>query len=322
MNIAHFTFEYPPSSTGGLGTYIEGLVNFQRDMNNTVDVFFLDTDSAPAGTIPLPFYVNKELIFYKTKQIMDLSSNGLYDIVVIHDWAGILVSQPIWKQNIPLITTCHLPLAWDVGYYSDLPCDFSDKLEFCAMSQCDLVIAVSSCLGQHLNKEYPFTRGKTKVVHNGVDLNFFTPGEKEFAPILLYVGRFVEQKGFDLIPDIFRNVKHIHPDIKLKIAGTGPLKQLVIHKLKNYGLYDSTEFYDFSPPNKILELYREAAVVLMPSRYEPFGLVAIESMATETPVVASNTGGLAEIIDNSINGFLIDHNEITGYSMLYHAFYK
>jgi len=314
MNIAHFTFEYPPSTTGGLGSYMESLVSYQKKLGDRIDVFFLDSCKPPSGTISLPFYLNGTLIYYNQKQLRELCNAGKYDAVICHDWAGALVSQPFYKQFIPLITTCHLPLSWDIGYYPDLPCDYADRLEFFAMAQSDLVIAVSNSVKQFLNRIYPFTQTKTEVVHNGIDTGFFQPGKKASQPILLYVGRFVEQKGFDLLPDIFALLKNSHTDLLFKIIGTGPLKSEIIKKLQDLNLLSSIKVYDFSDQQMVLELYREAAVVVIPSRHEPFGLVAAESMATETPVVASDVGGLGEIISDMEDSFLVPANDVKGFA--------
>lgn len=282
-------------------------------MGDRVDVFFLDNGEPPDGTISLPFYRDGELISYSLDQISRLSNGVQYDLIVCQDWAGIFVSQPLWKQPIPLVTTCHLPLAWDIGYYADLPCQFADQLEFFAMARSDLIIAVSNAVKQQLEKSYTFTKGKISVAHNGTDTSFFSPGIKSDRPIVLYVGRFFENKGFDLLPEIFLLLKQSHPNLFFKVIGVGPLKSEVLKKFTDLRLIDSIQFYDFSPLEKVLELYREAAVVVIPSRHEAFGLVAIESMATTTPVVASNIGGLKEIITHSEDGFLVPPNDVRSF---------
>ena len=259
-----------------------------------------------------------QLAYYRKEeaaqnQINKLNNHMQYDVVVCQDWAGILTSQSLWKQPIPLITTYHLPLAWDIGYYADLPCDFATQLEFYAMAQSDLIIAVSHAMKKHLEDSFTFTKGKIDVIHNGTNTSFFSPGIKSNQPILLYVGRFFEQKGFDLLPEIFYQLKRIHPNLFFKIIGVGPLKQEVVNKLKNLGLVKSFQIFDFAQQEKVLELYRESSIVIMPSRYEPFGLVAIESMATATPIVASDVGGLREIITHGEDGFLVAPNNVMGF---------
>lgn len=315
MNIAHFTFEYPPSTTGGLGTYLQGLVEYQKGMGDQVDVFFLSNEQPPARTIHLPFYKNEQLVSYNLNQINQLCKHVKYDVVVCQEWEGILASQPLWTQGIPLVTTCHLPLAWDIGYQAeDIACKFAGELEFFAMAQSDLIIAVSNSVKRQLEQSYTFTQGKIKVVHNGTDTSFFSPGIKSDQPIVLYVGRFGEQKGFDLLPDIFSLLKQSHPRLLFKIIGIGPLKSEVSKKFEALNLAKSIQFYEFSPPEKVLELYREATVVIMPSRFEPCSLVAIESMATGTPLVASNVGGLAEIITHGEDGFLVRSNDVSNFA--------
>jgi glycogen(starch) synthase len=306
MRIAQFTFEYPPNTSGGLGTYMKGLVEHQRKMGDSVDIFFLSNDAPPQGAISTPFYTEGELVSYTLEQIFERNNNKEYDAIVCQDWAGLIASQPFWKSNAPLVLSCHLPLAWDIGYYEDLPCDFADKLEFCAMLSADLVITVSNSVKRHIEKAYPFAREKVSVVYNGTDTDFFSPGIKSSRPTVLYVGRFFEQKGFDLLPEIFYLLNKRHPDLLFKVIGTGPLETAVLDRFKELNIHDFVEVYTFASQDRILKLYREASVVVMPSRFEPFGLVAIECMATGTPLVASNVDGLSEIIDHGIDGFLAE----------------
>jgi glycosyltransferase involved in cell wall biosynthesis len=316
MNVAHFTPEYPPSTTGGLGTYMQGLIEYQRQMGDRVDIFYVWRGDAPAGTLSLPFDEEGLLRTYTLSDIQTAGGAGRYDVVVCQDWPGILASQPSWRKHAPVVTTCHLPLAWDIGYYDDLPCQYAKDLEFFAMAQSDRIIAVSNSVKRHLESEYSFVQGKTSVVYNGTDTSFFSPLDSKKAradassPVVLYVGRFFEQKGADLLPVIFAALKQRRADVRFKVIGVGPLKDDLLRDFHSHGLLDSLDFFDFSPLKFVLELYREADVVIMPSRYEPFGLVATECMATGTPLVASNVGGLSEIITHGHDGFLVNSEDV------------
>jgi glycogen(starch) synthase len=137
---------------------------------------------------------------------------------------------------------------------------------------------------------------------------------KPERPIVLYVGRFFEQKGFDILPELFAVLKGRHPDVSFKVIGTGPLREAVCRQFEERGLMDCLTLHEFSSQDKVLSLYREAAAVVMPSRHEPFGLVATETMATATPLVASKVGGLKEILNHEEDGFLVAPDDIAGFA--------
>ena len=314
MRVAHFTFEYPPSTTGGLGTYLQGLVKYQRSVGDVVDIYFLDEREPPPGTLSLPFYPGGVLQAYTLSDIQARQPTAEYDVVVCQDWAGILASRPLWRRTASLVMTCHLPLAWDLGYYDDLPCQFAGELEFFALAQADGIIAVSEAVRKHLVEAFPFVQDRVRVVANGTDTNYFSPAADVSQSTVLYVGRFFEQKGADLIPRIFAEVKRRRPQQRFVVIGTGPLKDSILADLHICGLMDSLDFFDFAPQDKVLALYRDAKVVVMPSRREPFGLVATESMATGTPLVAASVGGLQEIVTDGHDGLLVASEDVEGFA--------
>ena len=314
MKIAQFSYEYPPRTWGGLGIYLQGLVEFQRKAKDHVDVFFLGEGSPPDGLHSLPFLTDGELVSYTLQEIAERSRGVDYDAVICQDWPGIVASRALWKRGVPLVVTCHLPLAWDIGSFEDVPCPFAKQMEMMSMACADSIIAVSQAVRDELEQSYSFTRGKIRVVHNGSDTTLFSPGAKTDTPTVLFVGRFVEQKGFDLLPEVFASLSQRHPGLRFRIIGTGPLQESVVRRLEERGLAHQTTFYDFSSQDTVLALYREATVVVMPSRFEPFGLVATESMATATPVVASRVSGLAEIITDGEDGFLVSPDDVHGFA--------
>lgn len=311
LRLAHFTPEYPPNTTGGLGTYLVGLVTHQHRCGDEVDVFFVGEEQAPPGTIHAMFQRDSSVLVAPSQKVLDSLSGGKrYDLVVCHDWAGIVTCRPFWMRGIPVVTTCHMPLAWDTGAFPDLPCPVSRELEFLAMARANRVIAVSRAVASHLQIHYPFTEEGISVVHHGTDISFFHPGPpiELRPPLLLYIGRYFENKGFDLLPDIFHLLSEDHPNLHLAVIGIGPLRAAVEARFVEMGLNSRVQFYDFGPRDVVRNLLHAATVVVVPSRHEAFGLVAIESMACGVPVVASNVFGLTEVITHNQDGLLVPPN--------------
>ncbi|MGW0548500.1 glycosyltransferase family 4 protein [Streptomyces altiplanensis] len=307
MLVAHFSNEYPPETTGGLGTYMEALITHQRDQGDDVDLFYLGPSPLRTRSVHLPAFDGDQLRTYASGELARRSGGRRYDVVVCHDWPGIVVSQELWKKGVPLVYTCHLPLTWDIGEFDDVPCAFSREMEFSALAHADAVVAVSASVAGDLTTRFPFTAGKTHVIHHGTDTGFFRPpaGRSVREPeTVAYIGRFYEQKGFDLLPEIFAAVRTGRPGVRFEIMGVGELEAPVRRRLRELDLHDRVTWHPFSALDTVRALYQRASVVLMPSRLEPFGLVAIEAMACGAPLVAADTGGLGEIVRDGETGLL------------------
>lgn len=146
------------------------------------------------------------------------------------------------------------------------------------------------------------------VIPNGVDLSIFRPSHHPPSAreqTILFVGRLVSQKGVDVLLRAFRVLLFRFPAARLIIAGDG-YEALYLQRLSRYlGIFEEVSFLGWQSASSLVRLYQNARAVAIPSRYEPFGLVALEALACATPVVASETGGLAEIIRNGVDGYLV-----------------
>lgn len=304
MRVIHSSFEFPPQSTGGLGTYLNDLIELQLDCNDNVALAYHGDGhvAPPCQALFLPsFGPLGQLLTHPA------DSYGAVDLLISHDWQGLAATSELWGRGVPLIYTCHLPLQWDVGEFSDIPCPYDRELEFTGILCADAVICVSTAVEAHLHKQYPFCRGKTIVCPNGTDTDFFTPNQSSCQDErVLFVGRYCEQKGFDLLPEIMRRVWDERPDTRLEIMGTGPLEDTVRYAFTND---PRVEWAPFGDSLDVRAAYWRATAVVMPSRLEPFGLVAVEAMASGTPIVATATGGLADIVSHNENGLLAGNSD-------------
>ncbi|MGV9214410.1 glycosyltransferase family 4 protein [Micromonospora sp. RB23] len=315
MRIAQFTYEYPPQTTGGLGTYMECLVRYLRTAGDHVDLFHLGERPLDVPSVHLPAFAGDRVLTYSASELARRGAAQDYDVVVCQDWPGVIASQSIWKNSVPLVYTCHLPMTWDIGAYDDVPGPFNYQMEFSALAHAGLVIAVSGAVRDDLERRFPFTAGKTRVAYNGTDTTFFRPPDDPATrrpDTVLYVGRFYEQKGFDLVPEIFAGVHARHPRARFEIMGVGGLETVVRDRLHAAGLAHLVTWRPFGTLAEVRAAYQRSSVVIMPSRLEPFGLVATEAMATGTPLVAADTGGLAEIVDHGRTGFLAAPGDTAG----------
>jgi D-inositol-3-phosphate glycosyltransferase len=183
---------------------------------------------------------------------------------------------------------------------------------------CHRIIASTEKEKGHLGTYYGISPGSVGVVPCGVDLDLFRPADKRAArrklgfdqneSILLYVGRFVPSKGADRMPEV---MSHLRRDRLFRLLivggdnhhtpGTQALKKLS----RQHGVQDRITFLGRVTQEKLPNYYNAADLLVVPSRYESFGLVALESLACGTPVVATRVGAMEKILRDWETGHLV-----------------
>lgn len=176
-----------------------------------------------------------------------------------------------------------------------------------ALGQSQAVLCNSAYLQQLAAQIAPAISHKSEVVGNGVRLEEFEAAEPFVSnyPYILGIGRFVHKKGFDQLILAFAKAKPNLGEAKLVLAGDGPDRADSQQLAANCGAGDHIEFKGYVNHHSAISLMKGAQIVVVPSRREPFGIVAVEAMAAGTPVIASAVGGLPEIIRDGKNGILV-----------------
>jgi glycosyltransferase involved in cell wall biosynthesis len=116
------------------------------------------------------------------------------------------------------------------------------------------------------------------------------------------VGRQVPEKGGAILLEAFAHVLRAIPEAKLVMAGTGPWGEELKRRARSLGIDHKVLFAGYLQDETVQNLYRWADVCVFPSTYEPFGIVALEAMASGAPVVVSDVGGLSEIVEHEVDG--------------------
>jgi len=175
------------------------------------------------------------------------------------------------------------------------------------------VYIVASKYSADLLLNLGFPEGKIRILPNGLDVEKFSPNEKPKAEnLLVFIGRIAPQKG---LLTLLRSLKILKPRTKLLIIG--PLAKhyiwyfnRVMETIKNINdcTHHEVRYLGVLDSNEVIQCYRNATIFVCPSIDEPFGIVNIEALACETPVVASNSGGIPEVIQHGINGWLVPPN--------------
>jgi glycogen(starch) synthase len=174
------------------------------------------------------------------------------------------------------------------------------------------VTAVSTVMKNEIMQLYNVPDWKCDVVPNGIVPRQYRasldPGDVKraygihpFAPLILFIGRLVYQKGPDLFIEAMRKVCQHRWDAKVIVAGDGGMRQFLQDRARDLPV----NFVGYIPDSEYIRLLNACDLVVIPSRNEPFGLVLLEAWSAEKPVVACDVGGLSENIDTFINGIKV-----------------
>lgn len=336
MRILLISWEYPPFVVGGMGKHVAELLPALAQLARTQDDLVIDvltTRSAGGATLE---QVSDKVTIYRTDippidptdlfnsviegnraleaRARRLAEVNTYHLIHVHDWltarAGITLKHE-WKA--PLIVTIH---ATERGrHQSHLPNVMSqqiNQLEWEVCYEAWHIIVCSGYMSGELRGYFNIPLDKISVIANGIDpkpLQTCAPEEvkrlrERYAPqgerLLFFVGRITPEKGLQVLLRAMPLIIGKHPNTRLLIAGKNSeqMKPLV-DELK---VGRRVEILGFISDQQRNCLYAAVDVAIFPSLYEPFGIVALEAMAAGCNVIASDVGGLSEVVHHRING--------------------
>jgi len=335
MKILMLSWEYPPYMSGGLGQHVKELAPALLAIDATLELHIVTPAfGAPSShesvdrlhvhrvTTALPsddrvyddvLAANPSFVEVAQQVIED---SGPFDLLHVHDW--LLSFSAIELQEalgLPLVATIH---ATERGRYRGaLYSDMSraiDAAERRLARQAQRVITCSVAMQHEVRDFYDVLSERISVIPNGIDGSRLRrlSGEdlSEFRRryarpeelIVFNVGRMVYEKGADLLVESAPQVLSQAPDAKFVIGGRGPLFPSLSQRINDLSLHDKVMLTGFLTDEERDQLYVVADVCVFPSRYEPFGIVALESMAAGTPVVVSDVGGLGTVVQHEQTG--------------------
>jgi alpha-maltose-1-phosphate synthase len=345
MRVALFTREFPPNVYGGAGVHVDYL---SRELAKqiVVDVRCWGPQNSNGGNLHVrgdepwmqisngtrgEFKTALEALSLNLTQVKALPE---IDIVHVHTWyvsmAGYLAKK---LYNVPLVVTTHSlePLrAWKAeqlgrGYA------MSSWMERTAILDADAIIAVSEGTRADILRAYPEVRAdRIHVIYNGIDTFEYqkTPETKALTdygidranPYVLFVGRITRQKGVTHLVDA---ICHLPRETQVVLCAGAPdtpeiaaeMRQKVENARRHHPHLVWIE--KMVTKHEAIQLYSHARVFCCPSIYEPFGIVNLEAMACRTPVLASATGGIKEVVVDGETGHLVpfEQDPVTSFPM-------
>jgi glycosyltransferase involved in cell wall biosynthesis len=339
------TSEYPPDALGGLGTHVHQLVlggiragcRFivvtvtQNETSISYDSGLIIRRVAPSPTTyqlqgqPLVDQVKSYNIDLAIDIDSFLSDQWLQpDIIHVHDWYLSDAAIHLGKQlGIPVVGTFHMLFDPLLRWWGERPDPLVTAQEAKLCRELDMIITVSQSMRQVIQQMHHVPDEQIRVVYNGIDPGAFHARQlsleeqsylrQSIAPgarkLVIYAGRIAPQKGISALITAAARVVGQAPDTHYLLIGkwsNSEFSTLIRDRLQEYPvLQEKITLIDHVPREQLAQFYQIADLALVPSIYEPFGYAAIEAMAMGVPVVATNVGGLAEIIQDRESGLLV-----------------
>jgi len=333
--------------TGGMNVYVREVSRELGRMGVEVDVFTRSQNPAiprvvalgerarvvhlPAGPeTPLP----RERIWDHLEELVDgidawrIAESVDYDLVHGHYWlSGVVGLDLRARWGTPVLQMFHTLGRLKNGVArapSELEPDVRIEEELRVVAEADRVVAANDVERSHLLEHYAARRERIAVIPCGVDTELFAPGDRDAAraglgldgrPTVLYVGRMAPIKGLDVLLDAAATLRDRVPDARLLLVGGDTDEPRSTHegelraRCRRLGLDGTVSFIGAQPQDVLRAYYVAADVTVLPSYYESFGMVALETMACGGAVVASRVGGLTTTIRDGVTGVLVPEGD-------------
>jgi len=326
VKVTYFSKEYPPHVYGGAGVHIKNLAR-EVARRAEVEVRCFGEQEVTESPLKVKGYGAWPRMWEGTDKRFN-STLGTFstdlsmvrdqidsDIVHGHTWyasmAGYFAKM---LYDIPLVSTVHSlePLRPWKEEQLGRSYHLTAWIERVALENSDRVVAVSKQSRGEILELFDVKPEKVVVIHNGIDLNVWrhvdrTDTRKAYGledPYILFVGRTSRQKG---MVHLIEAMKYVDPGVKLVCCTSAPdtpeIEQEIAAKVKEEPrcIWINTLLRE----DQYIELYSQSTIFACPSVYEPFGIINLEAMACERPVVASAVGGIQEVVVNEKTGFLV-----------------
>lgn len=336
MKILMVSWEYPPVVVGGLGRHVHHLatalaeaghevVVLSRRPSNTDPSTHPTTDDIAEGVRvvaaahdPHEFDFGSDMMAWTLAMGHSMVRTGLNlktrrgrpwrpDVVHGHDW---LVAHPAIALaeffDVPLVSTIHATEAGrHSGWVSGRISRQVHAVESWLVHESDSLITCSASMRDEVCELFGPGLAESYVIRNGIDCRrwpFARRKPREGPARLLYLGRLEYEKGIHDAIAALPRIRRTHPGTTLTVAGEGTQLDWLVDEARKHKVRKATSFVGHLDHDALVDLLHTADAAVLPSHYEPFGIVALEAAATGIPLVTSDVGGLGEAVINGHTG--------------------
>jgi glycogen synthase len=327
MRVLLICWEYPPVIEGGLARHVRKLSEHLVREGVEVHVLTRGGGRLPAEEqrhgvivhrVREPPFPKDVAAFVRWVEAMnadmrevgsELSDQLEFDLVHSHDWLVAGAAESVARRlHRPWLVTVHATeFGRHQGWVQDHPQSHIHAAERAMARRADAVITCSRYMRSHVARVFRVPPAVITVIPNGIDprdleplvpdldalrARYADPNER----LVLLVGRLVYEKGFHLALDALAPVIRRHRDVRFVVAGTGTAEAELKRQARRLRLTRHGSFLGWVGDDMLHALYRVADMCIVPSIYEPFGLVALEAMASGCLCVVADTGGLREVV--------------------------
>jgi glycogen synthase len=328
------SWEYPPLIEGGLARHVRKLAEALVDLDIDVHVLTRGGEESPAEERAGGVAIHRirepkrptdlgEFVAWVERMNSDMLAAGVelgdrfsFDLVHGHDWLVANACDHLAKRfRAPLVTTIHATEhGRHQGWVDKHPQSYIHGVERWITNRSDRVIACSYYMREQIADIFGVEEERVSVIPNGIDPRDLQPQDPaelqrlrlEFAAseekLVLLVGRLVYEKGFQLALEAMPRVVARVPGTRFLVAGSGTHELELRRQAQELGLMEQGTFLGWIGDDVLHSLYPIADICVVPSIYEPFGLVALEAMASGCPCIVADTGGLREVVPHEEAG--------------------
>jgi glycogen(starch) synthase len=333
-SILILSWEYPPLIEGGLARHVRKLSEALVELGVDVHVLTRGGEESPEEQVVAGVAIHRvrepgrptdlgQFVAWVERMNADMLAAGVelgdrydYDLVHGHDWLVAMACDHLARRfSSPLVTTIHATEhGRHQGWVDKHPQSYIHGVEHWIANRSDRVIACSYYMREQIADIFGTEDAKVAVIPNGIDpddlqpqtepelqrlrLEFAQPDEK----LVLLIGRLVYEKGFQLALEAMPALIERLPRTRFLVAGSGTHEHELRRQADDLGLMNNGAFLGWIGDDVLHSLYPIADVCVVPSIYEPFGLVALEAMASGCPCIVADTGGLREVVPHEEAG--------------------
>ena len=329
LSVALLSWEYPPVIVGGLARHVYELAHGLSAEGHRVTVYTRGRDGAPPdeddrgvrviraaeypppiGTddlVPWTLAFNIALVHRAEREMREDPP----DVLHAHDWlVGYAAAVLKDLTSVPLVATIHATERGRHGGNLPGPTQrFINRVERWLVAESERVITCSAFMRNEVAGWLGADEDRLEMIPNEVDVGAFAGNGRsglraDGDPLVLFAGRLEYEKGVQTLLEAVPLLARAAPRVRVLVAGDGTYRPDLERRARELRLESRVEFLGFVEEEALHAAYQDADVAVVPSLYEPFGLVALEAMAAGTPLVAAETGGLKEIVANGVSGVL------------------